>query len=76
MDLPALSTHGLTKHFGPVVALQDLDRPHEAIEVYEKALELDPRLADAHFNLAGIYEKLGRMKAVIRYLKNYTKLIG
>ena len=25
MDLPALSTHGLTKHFGPVVALQDLD---------------------------------------------------
>jgi ABC-2 type transport system ATP-binding protein len=25
MDLPAISTHGLTKHFGPVVALQDLD---------------------------------------------------
>jgi ABC-2 type transport system ATP-binding protein len=25
MDLPAISTHGLTKHFGPVAALQDLD---------------------------------------------------
>jgi ABC-2 type transport system ATP-binding protein len=25
MDVPAISTHGLTKHFGPVVALQDLD---------------------------------------------------
>jgi len=25
MDLPAISTYGLTKHFGPVIALQDLD---------------------------------------------------
>ena len=48
----------------------------EAIEVYEKALELAPRLADAHFNLACIYEKLGRKKSAIRHLKSYKKLIG
>ena len=46
-------------------------KPQEAIEVYEKALELDPKLADAHFNLAGIYEKLGRMKAVIQHLNGW-----
>ena len=31
----------------------------EAIEAYELAVRADPSLADAHFNVAGLYERLG-----------------
>lgn len=58
------------------VVLQDLERLEEAAESYEAALEADPDLADAHYNLAGIYETLGNPKAAFRHLKAYRKLTG
>jgi tetratricopeptide (TPR) repeat protein len=42
------------------VAVEDRGRYAEAIAAYDQALELDPGLEDAHFNLARLYEQLGR----------------
>ena len=72
----ALRPGDATAAFNLGVALQDLKRPHDAVEAYEKALALDARLPDAHFNLAVIYEELGRKKAAIRHLKSYKTLIS
>ena len=57
------------------VALQDLGRLAEAAEAYETALRADASLADAHFNLAGVYEILGQGKSALRHLKAYRSLI-
>ena len=35
----------------------------------------DPRFADAHYNLARLYEHLGREVAAVRHLKAYRKLM-
>lgn len=35
--------------------LQTLNRPDEAMKVYEDAIKADPNNADLHFNLAGLY---------------------
>ena len=56
------------------VALEDLDRTTEAIAAYEQALAADPAAADAHYNVAGLYEKEGQAAAAIRHLKAYRKL--
>ena len=59
------------------VALQDQGRPQEALALaYQRALEQDPDLADAHFNLSGLYEDLGDKKAAFRHLRTYHKLAG
>jgi tetratricopeptide (TPR) repeat protein len=57
------------------VALQDLDRPREAIAAYLEALAADPACADAHYNLAGLYEELGEGAETIRHLAAYKKLL-
>lgn len=56
------------------VALEDQGRWAEAIECYREALERDDRLADAHFNLARLYERSGDLdsgRAAIRHLQHY-----
>ncbi len=58
------------------VALQDQERPHDAAAAYEQALALEPKLADAHFNLSGIYERLGDKTAAFRHLRTYSALTG
>lgn len=58
------------------VALQDQERFEEAAAAYEKALALDDSFADAHYNLATVYEALGERQAAFRHLKIYKTLIG
>ena len=58
------------------VLLDDMDRRTEAVEAYEAALASDPGLADCHFNLALLCEKLARPKEAIRHMARYRKLIG
>jgi len=36
---------------------------------------MDPDLADAHFNLARLYESLGRAQHAIRHLGEYRRLL-
>ena len=57
------------------VLLEDLQRPIEAIAAYRDALALDPQLADAHFNLARLYEEASDSKASLRHLLAYRRMM-
>jgi tetratricopeptide (TPR) repeat protein len=61
--------------FNLAVLLEDLGREPEAILAYREALALDPQLADAHFNLARLYERARDPKASLRHLLAYRRMI-
>ena len=58
------------------VLLDDMDRGVEAMEAYESALRGDPALADCHYNLALLCERLAKPKEAIRHMARYRVLIG
>jgi tetratricopeptide (TPR) repeat protein len=58
------------------VLLDDMDRKADAMAAYEAALCADPGLADCHYNLALLCEKLGKPKEAIRHMARYRTLIG
>jgi tetratricopeptide (TPR) repeat protein len=74
----ALEAHGpdalLLYNFG--VLLDDLNRRAEAVEAYEAALHADPAMADAHHNLALLYEALARPREAIRHMAQYRRLVA
>jgi tetratricopeptide (TPR) repeat protein len=53
-----------------------MDRAPEAVRAYEAALRADPRMADGHYNLALLYEKLGRPREALRNMSQYRRLTG
>lgn len=60
--------------FNLALLLEDLDRESEAILAYHDALAHDPRMADAHFNLARLHERAGKPKDAFRHLLAYHRL--
>jgi tetratricopeptide (TPR) repeat protein len=64
-----------TAAFNLGVVLGDAGRDDEAAEAYQRALELDARYADAHWNLAQLYERMGRAQLALRHLKSYKRLL-
>jgi len=56
------------------VLLDDLNRRTAAIEAYSAALRLDPSMADAHYNLALLYQKTGKAQDALRHLAQYKRL--
>lgn len=61
--------------FNLAVLLEDLNREPDAIVAYREALALDPQLADAHFNLARLYERADDSKASLRHLLAYRRMM-
>jgi len=61
-------------HFNRGVALDHLERLDEATAAYERALALDPALADAHFNLAQLREQAGDARGALRHYSAYRRL--
>jgi tetratricopeptide (TPR) repeat protein len=61
--------------FNLAVLLEDLKREADAIVAYREALALDPQLADAHFNLALLYDRARNPKASLRHLLAYRRMI-
>ena len=55
------------------VLLDDLNRRTAAIEAYSAALRLDPEMADAHYNIALLYQKTGKAQEAIRHLAEYKR---
>jgi len=58
------------------VLLEDLERKAEALESYQAALRADPAMADGHYNLALLCEKLGRPQEAIRHMAQYRRLVA
>ena len=61
-------------HFNRAVALDHLERLDEAATSYERSLQLDPRLAEAHFNLARLYQQAGDERGALRHYSAYRRL--
>jgi len=70
----AAHPHHSTAAFNLGTALEELGRPSEAIEAYRRAVEGDAEFADAHFNLARLYEQAGKRAAALRHLQAYKQL--
>jgi tetratricopeptide (TPR) repeat protein len=58
------------------VVLEDVGHINPAVEAYQSAVEHNPDLADAHYNLARLYESLGKPQHAIRHLGQYRRLIN
>ncbi|HEX6133593.1 MAG TPA: tetratricopeptide repeat protein [Longimicrobiales bacterium] len=57
------------------VLLEDMQRETDAIHAYARAIAADPELAEAHYNLARLYEQRGDRRAAIRYFNGYRALV-
>lgn len=66
--------HGLAA-FNLGVLLEDLERTDEAIAAYERALAADSELAEAHYNVARLYEERGDQTSAIRHFNGYRRLM-
>jgi tetratricopeptide (TPR) repeat protein len=62
--------------FNRGVLLEDLGDPDAALEAYHSAVEEDPQLADCHYNLARLYQELGKPQHAIRHLGQYRRLVN
>ena len=60
--------------FNLAVLLEDQGRVPEAIERYLTAVTLNPTLADAHYNLARLYDLQGNAPHTIRHLRAFQRL--
>jgi tetratricopeptide (TPR) repeat protein len=61
--------------FNHGVLLEDLGDTAAALREYHAALEEDPDLADCHYNLARLYQLLGRAQHAIRHYGQYRRLV-
>ena len=62
--------------FNQGVLLEDLGDAGAALQSYQGALEEDPEFADCHYNLARLYESLGKPQHAIRHLGQYRRLVS
>jgi predicted Zn-dependent protease len=61
--------------FNHGVLVEDLGDTAAALREYHAALEEDPDLADCHYNLARLYQLLGRAQHAIRHYGQYRRLV-
>lgn len=60
-------------HFNLAIALEDQNRLDEALESYAKGLVLSPDMADAHFNMARLHERMGQPHLAWRHYGAYRR---
>jgi tetratricopeptide (TPR) repeat protein len=48
----------------------------DRIDLYGRAILLDPRHAEAHYNLARLHERAGRADQALRHLSDYRSPVG
>ncbi len=61
-------------HFNRAVALEDQHHHDAALAGYERALALDPQLADAHYNAGRLSEQRGDAQGALRHFSAYRRL--
>jgi len=57
------------------VVLEDQGQVTESIQAYARAIAADANLAEAHYNLARLYEQRGDRRAAIRHFNGYRELV-
>jgi tetratricopeptide (TPR) repeat protein len=62
--------------FNLAVLLEDLGREPDAITAYRETLAMDPGFADAHFNIARLYERAQDVQASLRHLLAYRRMMA
>jgi len=62
--------------FNLAVLLEDLGREPDAIKAYRETLAMDPHFADAHFNVARLYERANDLQASLRHLLAYRRMMA
>ena len=60
--------------YNRAVALEDLGRTEEAIAAYTRVLELDHDHADAHHNVARLWQQAGDHRRAVRHWNAYRRL--
>ena len=58
------------------VLLEDMERKSDALAAYERSLGADATFADCHYNVALLYEALGKPREAIRHMAQYRRLQG
>jgi tetratricopeptide (TPR) repeat protein len=61
-------------HYNRAIALDHQGRLDDAAASYERSLALDPKLSDAHFNLAKLYQQAGDERGALRHYSAYRRL--
>ncbi len=56
--------------------LEDSGRRSEAVRAYVQAIRADAECADAHYNLAHLYEETGQPQSAVKHLQIYRRLTG
>ena len=59
---------------GMAIACQNLNKPDEAIQYYERALAIVSDLPDVHYNLAGLLSANGRLEEAVSAYRRVTAL--
>ena len=54
--------------------MEDCKRPQEAMGAYRAAIKLDPSFADAHYNLALLFESLGKKAEAVAHFRAARKI--
>ena len=63
-------------HYNLALVLEDRQDFANALQHYQRAVELDRNFADAHFNLGRLLERAGRSEEALRHLLAYRRLTG
>jgi len=54
-------------HYNHAIVLEDVGEDARAVEAYRAALELEPQMTDAHYNLGLLLERQGDAQGALRH---------
>lgn len=72
----AAGTSSSLVHFNHAMALEDLGEFERAEAAYRAALEIEPAMIDAHYNLALLLERRGDGQGALRHFSAYRRFGG
>jgi len=75
-DAVAGGTTSALLHFNHAIVLEEVGELARAEDAYRSALELDPAMTDAHYNLGLLLERRGDDKGALRHFSAYRRFGG
>ena len=69
-------TRSALLHYNHAIVLEDVGELRRAEDAYRAALEIDPAMTDAHYNLGLLLEKRGDGQGALRHFSAYRRFGG